>query len=113
MTTVKSTSPTTTTTVKSTSPTTMTSVKSTSPTTMTTIKSKSKTVKSKVEMNHVDVEDQIKTKINRWTPKFQKKTTPRKLEDDSSNSNSYYPVLRNNPGKHYLSHHLPPQPLAG
>ena len=64
-------------------------------------------------MNHVDVEDQIKTKINRWTPKFQKKTTPRKLEDDSSNSNSYYPVLRNNPGKHYLSHHLPPQPLAG
>ena len=81
------------------SPTTMTTMKSTSPTSMTT-------VKSSVEINSVDVEDQRKIKMSKWKPKFPKKTTPRKLEDDS-----YYPVpaLRNNPGKHYVPHHLPPR----
>merc|ERR1719445_637217 len=100
MTTMKTIPPT-----KSSTSTTMATVKTTSATTMTTMTSSA--------MIPVAVDEQRKIKISKWKPILQKKTTPRKLEDEINNSNSYYPVVRDNPGKYYVSHPLPPQPLAG
>merc|ERR1712083_704698 len=90
---------------------TMTTMKSTSPTTM---KVETKLSPSSA-MSPVNVEDQRKIKLSKWKPLANgKKSTPRKLEDESGNSNSYYPVPRNNPAKHYHSHPPPPpSPLAG
>merc|ERR1719220_319195 len=84
-------------------------MKSTSPTTTTKMKVE-KTFSPSSTMNNVDVDVQRKIEISKWKPIVQKKTSPRKLEDESSNSNSYYPVVRNNPGRHYLSNPPPPSP---